>query len=660
MNRFIPTVLFLLVAFVWGGQAAEPRTPQAPEPNPPRITNTNAFSPAKVGLSAGPTLYSIGQPTDDEQLYLELINRARANPPAEGIWLSQLTDLGVLNAVDFFDVNLPVMVAEFSIIPPAQPLAFNSAIIAAARLHSAVMFTNQVQEHQVTSVGEPDLGQRLLNQGYTLGAAGENIFSYSENTLYGHAGFQIDWGNDADGMQTGRGHRVNIHRADFREIGVGIYEGVNGPVGPQLVTQDFARSQADLPLLSGVVYHDLNSNVFYDLGEGLGGVSVQVTGAQFYAITATSGGYTIPLPGNGNYTVTFTAANGGTFTTNVTVAANLNVKVDWRPAYQAPVLTGPLHPVSGFNMGYNFTTPIGITNYSWQVLALTPFTFTDNADTGLANFSTTLTGSYSVTGADTQVARPSVFHLVHPAPPTLQALELNTRFIPKTGATLTFQSRLAFATTNQIPVVQISQNGGVTWQDVWTQTGGSQNPNAPYQLVTINLGSLPRLETRLRFAYTYVFRDSGSYYSEPSYIAGWMFDNISLTGADTGSIAGSSLVNNASLFQFTSASTSSYLVVLKPSVQNRNYPGSNVLEIQSVAAPTVTISGLQNTVTKKFDVGLSHVASGSVKVFSATSVTGPWTEETGTGLETLTPERNFRVTLPIFSGNRFYRAQLAP
>src|SRR4030095_3153797 len=31
----------------------------------------------------GGTLWSIGQPTDEEQLYLEFINRSRANPPAE-------------------------------------------------------------------------------------------------------------------------------------------------------------------------------------------------------------------------------------------------------------------------------------------------------------------------------------------------------------------------------------------------------------------------------------------------------------------------------------------------------------------------------------------------------------------------------------------------
>ena len=44
------------------------------------------------------------------------------------------------------------------------------------------------------------------------------------------------------GMQTGRGHRANIHSANFREIGVGVTLGTNGAIGPQLVTQDFGTS----------------------------------------------------------------------------------------------------------------------------------------------------------------------------------------------------------------------------------------------------------------------------------------------------------------------------------------------------------------------------------------------------------------------------------
>ena len=46
----------------------------------------------------GLTFYDFGNPTAEEQLYLELINRARANPPAEGARLAATTDPDVLSA----------------------------------------------------------------------------------------------------------------------------------------------------------------------------------------------------------------------------------------------------------------------------------------------------------------------------------------------------------------------------------------------------------------------------------------------------------------------------------------------------------------------------------------------------------------------------------
>ena len=44
------------------------------------------------------------------------------------------------------------------------------------------------------------------------------------------------------GMQNPAGHRRNIHNARFEEIGIGVINGTNGDVGPQLVTQDFGIS----------------------------------------------------------------------------------------------------------------------------------------------------------------------------------------------------------------------------------------------------------------------------------------------------------------------------------------------------------------------------------------------------------------------------------
>ena len=343
-KTFSAEVLRLLV-FIVGSLAgvlfaqAQTVAPQAPPPAPPVLTSgalSNGSPAAPSAPAAG--LYSIGNPTNEEQYYLELINRARANPPAEGIRLALTTDQNVLSAYGAFGVNLVLMQAQFALIQPAPPLSMNATLTNAARAHSQNMLQYNYQGHN-----GPDGSLATRLQGYTSGAngwsIGENVYAYSKSVWYGHAGFQVDWGGSAatGGMQSPPGHRLNIHSTTFREVGIGVVLGSNGNVGPQLVTQDFGTVGGLPPFVTGVVYRDLNGNSFYDPGEGVGGVTVTVSNSDSYAVTASSGGYSVPVPGNGNYTVTFSGGSTPTSQKNVNVVNGQNTKVDY-------VVTGSATP----------------------------------------------------------------------------------------------------------------------------------------------------------------------------------------------------------------------------------------------------------------------------------------------------------------------------
>ena len=313
-------------------------TPKAPPPAPPIETG----GPVKVGprpLGPSPSLYSIGQPTDEEQLYLEYINRSRANPTAEGVRLAATTDPDVMSAYSYFGVDLTLMQLEFATNPPVPPLAMNAKLLAAARLHSGDMFTNQYQGHNGSDGSTP--GTRAIAQGYNPSSIGENVYTTAESVFYGHAGFNVDWGGSVGGMQDPPGHRNNVNSSLFREIGVGVVDGSNGSVGPQIVTQDFGVQQTATPLFSGVVYYDFNGNNFYDVDEGIGGVRVDVAGASYYAVTAISGGYAVPVPADGSYTLTFSAPGLATTQHIATVSAGKNVKVDYLRIYSPPVISVP-------------------------------------------------------------------------------------------------------------------------------------------------------------------------------------------------------------------------------------------------------------------------------------------------------------------------------
>jgi hypothetical protein len=318
-------VAFLGCACIATGQVAPP-------PAPPMIRGGAAFSVQSPQAPTG-QIYSIGDPTNEEQYYLELINRARANPTAEGIRLALTTDPAVLSAYTAFGVDLVLMQAQFALIASAPPLSMNATLLNAARAHSQNMLQNNYQGH---SGPDGSLSTRLA--GYTTGAngwsIGENVYAYSKSVWYGHAGFEVDWGGTAltGGMQSPPGHRQNIHSTTFREIGIGVVLGSNGGsggVGPQLVTQDFGTVGGLLPFVTGVVYRDLNNNGFYDAGEGVGGVTVTIANVSSYAVTASAGGYSVPVPGSGNYTLTFSGGSAPTIQKTVSVINGQNAKADY-------------------------------------------------------------------------------------------------------------------------------------------------------------------------------------------------------------------------------------------------------------------------------------------------------------------------------------------
>ena len=137
--------------------------PRPPTLDPPSIARDAAASRYRSGPAAfGP--YSHGEPSAQEQYMLELVNRARANPPAEGWRLQATTDPDILNAYSYFQVDLARLVADFAGYPARPPLAFNANLIAAARGHSQDMadqqFSGSYGQQRLHAV-QPDRCRRL-------------------------------------------------------------------------------------------------------------------------------------------------------------------------------------------------------------------------------------------------------------------------------------------------------------------------------------------------------------------------------------------------------------------------------------------------------------------------------------------------------------------
>ena len=277
-----------------------------------------------IGRSAwAQTVYSDGDPSAQEQLALEMINRARANPAAEGQRLGQ---------------------SDFANYPARPPLAFNADLLASARGHDADEAANNYFSHTGSDGSSPF--DRMFAAGYPDDAnvLGENISVGYPSAPASEDGLMIDTGI------SDLGHRRNLLNFDvtsdfFREFG-GVYDEASTNY-----TQDFgARGVA---FITGVAFRDTDGTDFYSEGAGVAGVTVSSTASSYVAVTSTSGGYALPMDGvfsvSGGVTVTFTNADGMTYShslalTNTTgdgavdnVECNVRVGIDLPDTAQSTV-----------------------------------------------------------------------------------------------------------------------------------------------------------------------------------------------------------------------------------------------------------------------------------------------------------------------------------
>jgi len=163
---------------------------RAPASNPPQITGKGTAektpTPQKVLVA-----YSHGDPTIEEQYTLELMNRARANPNAEGSRLVDTPDPDVQGAINAFSISKSLVKSQFATYPSRPPLAFHPKLIDCARGHSGDMRTNDFQGHSGSNGSS--MTDRINKVGYSgWTGIGENVFAYAKNMWHAHAGFNID------------------------------------------------------------------------------------------------------------------------------------------------------------------------------------------------------------------------------------------------------------------------------------------------------------------------------------------------------------------------------------------------------------------------------------------------------------------------------------
>ncbi|RAK52042.1 CAP domain-containing protein [Phenylobacterium deserti] len=207
-----------------------------------------------------------------------------------------------------------------------QPLAGDSRLNDAADLHSQWMIDTDTFSH--TGANGSTATQRMQAAGFQFTGSWSNGENIGWASLRGAPGFADEVELLHTNLMNSPGHRANLLNGTFQQVGLGFKTGEYQGWQAAFVTEDFAKVGTN-KFITGVAYNDLSLDRSYDLGEGLGGVTVTATsasGAVYSATTAAGGGYDLALP-TGTYSLSFSGAGLTGSTQTVSVGAS-NVKVD--------------------------------------------------------------------------------------------------------------------------------------------------------------------------------------------------------------------------------------------------------------------------------------------------------------------------------------------
>jgi hypothetical protein len=304
-------------------------------------------------------LYYSGNPTPEEQLVLEYINRARADPIGEGQRLG---------------IDIHEGLSDPGSVGPRPPLAMNSILLGVAEAHSRDMYNLNYFSHNDPN-GTTPYG-RMVHAGYEYVLAGENMAAGVDLSAVELEDLMM-----VDSGTPGRPHRVNLldlinpypcgnPPCAYSEVGIGYYESAspNGMGLTSLITEDFGAAANAGPFLLGVVYNDRNGNNFYDTGEGLAGVTITPSSSGYYAVSSSSGGYVIPVGTSGTITVTASGPGFAPITKTVTLNG-ANVKLDFTISAQTNSSTST-STHTGTTSTVTTTTSTAVTQVSSQTTSV--------------------------------------------------------------------------------------------------------------------------------------------------------------------------------------------------------------------------------------------------------------------------------------------------
>jgi uncharacterized repeat protein (TIGR02543 family) len=251
--------------------------------------------------------------------------------------------------------------------------------------------------------------------------------------------------------------------------------------------------------------------------------------------------------------------------------------------------------------------------YQFRSAKLSPLTATEGAENGIDNVTVEAAAGYPIVSSAYHAGGVNSFHFSTPAFGR-QSIILKRTALLAANSQLTFKSRFAYATDEQVARVFVSPDDGVSWDSLFIAKG-TNSAASSFTAQTVSLAAYANRTLLVRFSFGYEDNGNGSAYTDIADNIGWYLDDIAFTNAQelTDITMGSVSANRS--YQFNPPAAGNYTVQARG-----QFFGNHLFEWGPALAVTAATDDPEVTAPPTS----RSVAAGSGTQFSVTA-TGPGT-----------------------------------
>lgn len=315
-----------------------------------------------------------------------------------------------------------------------------------------------------------------------------------------------------------------------------------------------------------------------------------------------------------------------------------------------PTVTGPEPAASAQPNLFTLTSVPGMTGSQWIGGKRAALTAVEGAEGTVTAWTTNVSPGYKAIITSPRYSGANAFHLAH-TQPTDQTLTCQRVIVPLgETSTITFRSRLSWATSGQLALVQVSPDQGQNWWDIYSQAGANGEGEVSYAARTASLAAFAGRVVLVRFNYHY---SAGSWYSNGDDLVGWHLDEIGFTNVEELTSPTTGAGASDQTFSFTPAQTGDYALAGRAGYYEKYFgewgPVKHVT-VQNFPVPVLTLSGPPTFQGNqiRIEVQATNLRAGQkIQVLRAAKPEGPWTIDTSAVQGAISVDSNYSFTVPF-------------